>query len=279
MTSERQSGLRGKRVLVTRACTPEQSENELSKKLKAFGAVVTEKPLLSISAPSSYDDLDCALKHLDRFDWIVFASQRAVASVLSRLHELSKSVEFQNNSSFFKNRKIAVVGKSTADYLKDQGIEVDFYPNNYCAEALVNQFPGENLDGINIFWPRTLAGETTIHDGLQARGARVTMAEAYSSNVPEASDHLALELNKLMQAEIDIVTFTSSQTVRNFVSMLKPETSAKKLSELYPNVIVAVIGPKTAQTALEYYGRADVVAGEYTIEGLLMSLERFFEHS
>jgi uroporphyrinogen-III synthase len=263
------SPLEGKQVLVTRAFETTKSENELSKRLDALGAIVHEKPLLSIDPPSSFEDLDRALNQIDTFDWIIFASPRAVSSTLARLNFLSLS---------FKRAKIAAVGKSTANFLKEQGIKVDFYPSTFCAKGLVDEFPSNNLDGMRIFWPRTLRGDTTIHDGLKERGAQVVMAESYSSGMPSANENLALELDRLMLSELDIITFTSSQTVRNFVSMLESQPMDQKLSDRYPQVIVAVIGPKTAQTAIDIYGRADVVAGEYTIEGLVSSLTRHFEH-
>ncbi len=269
MMMERRSPLFGKRVLVTRAFMPTKSENELSQRLGDSGAIVHEKPLLSIGPPSSFEDLDRALNQIDTFDWIVFASPRAVSSTLERLNFLSLP---------FKKTKIAAVGKSTANFLKDQGIDVDFYPSTFSAQGLVDEFPSQNLVGTRIFWPRTLAGETTIHDGLSTRGAHVIMAESYSSGIVSQNENLALELDRLMQSELDIVTFTSSQTVRNFVSVLELQKMDQKLSVRYPHVIVAVIGPKTAQTAFDIYGRADVVAGEYTIEGLVSSLKRHFEH-
>lgn len=273
------SGLSGKRILVTRASLNLKTENELTRRLTEKGANVVEKPLLSIEPPSSYHDLDRALNQLNEFDWIIFASPRAVESVLSRLTVLFNLSDPKEACTFFKSLKVAAVGKSTANCLKDFGLKVDFHPGNFSAIDLVKEFPLRNLAQLKIFWPRTLAGDLTIHDGLEALGAQVVMAEAYSSDLPKTDENFAAELESLMNSQIDIVTFTSSQTIRNFVSVFEPQKNSPKLSERYPHVIVAAIGPKTAQTAIEIYGRADVVAGEYTIEGLVSSIERFLQHS
>lgn len=278
MMMDHQTGLTGKRILVTRATSSIHSENELTKLLQQEGATVFEKPLLSIDPPSSYEDLDTALNQFDSFDWIVFASPRAVSSVIERIGTLFDLQTPQNICAFFKKVKVAAVGKSTANFLKDQNIKVHFHPSDYCAEGLVKEFPTGNLASKKIFWPRTLKGELTIKDGLESLGAQVFTAEAYSSNLPKSNEDLSAELERLMREEVDIVTFTSSQTVRNFVSIFDLE-QGKKLSDLYARVIVACIGPKTAKTALEIYGKADVVAGEYTIEGLVKSLERFLQPS
>jgi len=278
MMMDHQTGLCGKRILVTRATSFINSENELTRLLQQKGATVCEKPLLSIDPPSSFEDLDNALKQFDTFDWIVFASPRAVSSVLERIRTLFDLQTAEEIYAIFKKVKVAAVGKSTANFLKDQNIEVHFHPSDYCAEGLVKEFPKNDLAGKKIFWPRTLKGELTINDGLKALGAEVFMAEAYSSNLPKSSEVLSAELEQIMRQEVDVITFTSSQTVRNFVSIFNLE-QGKKLSDLYASVIVACIGPKTAKTALDIYGKADVVAGEYTIEGLVKSLERFLQPS
>ncbi len=262
--------LNGKSVLVTRAGL--QSDNKLSQMLAERGAYVIEKPVICFNKPVSFADLDRALKELHSFNWIVFASQTAVQSVLSRLAELNIGTEILTKLN------IAAVGKSTTAYLKENNLRVDFQPSKFTADCLVDEFPEKkNLRGSRIFWPRTLAGKKTIQTGLESFGATVVDAEAYTSDLPHDAASLAIELETLLtNGQVDVVTFTSSQTVRNFAAILASKITDKKLSDLYPEVVVAAIGPQTAQTALDVYGRADVVAVEYTIEGLVTGLEQFF---
>ena len=72
----------------------------------------------------------------------------------------------------------------------------------------------------------------------------------------------------LLEGEIDIITFTSSSTVKNFAALL----DGFDFSALPASVTVACIGPVTAETAGELGIRVDKVARDYTIPGLLATL-------
>ena len=69
---------------------------------------------------------------------------------------------------------------------------------------------------------------------------------------------------------IDIVTFTSSSTVRNLLEALKGDESGLKSS------IIACIGPATAATAKELGLRVDLVAEKHNVQGLAESLVAHF---
>jgi uroporphyrinogen-III synthase len=67
-------------------------------------------------------------------------------------------------------------------------------------------------------------------------------------------------------AHADIVTFTSSSTVAGFVHNVPAAAHA-----LAPKT-VAAIGPITAQAARDAGIRVDVIADEFTVDGLLAAL-------
>ena len=69
------------------------------------------------------------------------------------------------------------------------------------------------------------------------------------------------------QKEIDIVTFASSSTVRNFIKILGPENIV-----LLKDVKIACIGPVTARTAEELGLDVAVTAKDYTIDGLIKAI-------
>ncbi len=75
----------------------------------------------------------------------------------------------------------------------------------------------------------------------------------------------------IRNGQIDIVTFTSSSTVRNLLSVLGPD-AAVLTGEGRP--LIACIGPITAETARENGLAVDVMAEEYTVEGLVEALAR-----
>ena len=71
----------------------------------------------------------------------------------------------------------------------------------------------------------------------------------------------------LIENQIDAVTFTSSSTVRNLVALLGDVEPLR-------GALIACIGPITAGTAREMGLRVDMVAEEYTIDGLIEVLIR-----
>ena len=87
---------------------------------------------------------------------------------------------------------------------------------------------------------------------------------AYSTVVAEPSP----EALAAVQSGVDVLTFTSSSTVRNFVAQVG-QTTAQALAA---QARVVTIGPITAATAREFGLRVDVVATDHTIAGLLEAI-------
>jgi len=77
----------------------------------------------------------------------------------------------------------------------------------------------------------------------------------------------------LCSGEIDVITFTSSSTVRNFAQAVAGGDSVTDLRPAIGRAIVAAIGPITADTARSFGLEPDIVAPEHTIPGLVASLE------
>ena len=95
-------------------------------------------------------------------------------------------------------------------------------------------------------------------------GGEVDEVTLYRAAVTETAPAEALSL--LRDGAIDIVTFTSSSTVRNLAAMLNGHI------ETLRGPLVACIGPMTAKTAEELGLRVDVVGSEYTVEGLVRAI-------
>ncbi|MCP4721375.1 MAG: HemD protein, partial [Desulfobacteraceae bacterium] len=71
----------------------------------------------------------------------------------------------------------------------------------------------------------------------------------------------------------DAVTFTSSSTVSNFMSLLESRDAAKLLK----GVTIASIGPITSDTARSLGIEPDIEADPYTIPGLVDALVAEYE--
>jgi uroporphyrinogen III methyltransferase/synthase len=143
-------------------------------------------------------------------------------------------------------------------------------PSAFVAEALLPIWP-EPVQGQRILFPRVESGgREELVQGLRQRGAEVVEVAAYQSTCPAAADPQVLEALKTRQ--VDILTFASSKTVQHFAHLLRQAGLGPEVWD--PPVQIAAIGPKTAETCKKVLGRVDVVAQEYTLEGLLGSLLR-----
>ncbi|WP_445635886.1 uroporphyrinogen-III C-methyltransferase [Nostoc sp. DSM 114161] len=260
--SSSSSPLAGKTILVTRSVG---QSSQFSNRLMALGATVIEMPTLEIGPPSSWESLDNAIANLSNFDWLILTSTNGVDYFFARLIAQGK------DSRALAGVKIAVVGEKTAQCLKQYSLQPDFIPSNFVADSLVENFP-EELSGKKVLFPRVESGgrEILVKE-LTAKGAEVIEVAAYQSCCPSSippAAQLALQNRK-----VDVITFASSKTVQFFCQLTNnifPTNS--HTSQLLDDVCIASIGPQTSQTCHSLFGRVDVEAQEYTLDGLTEAL-------
>ena len=142
-------------------------------------------------------------------------------------------------------------------------------PERYVAEAVIVALARvDELAGARILLPRALEARDALPDGLRARGAVVDVIPVYRT-VPVTGDGPPLA-GEILAGRCDVVTFTSSSTVRHFVDQVG-RAAAKS-----GRFVAAVIGPVTAATARELGLRVEVEATEYTVPGLVDALARYY---
>ena len=287
---DRSLPLAGITILITRAAG---QNNEFRDRLEKFGAIVAEMPALEIGPPSSWQELDRAIAHLDSYHWLILTSTNGVDYFFERLLTQGK------DARHLAGLKIAVVGKKTAASLQQRGLKADFIPPNFVADSLVAEFP-ESVSGKNILFPRVeTGGREVLVAEFTAAGANVTEVAAYQSGCPKKIDPAVANL--LLQHQVDVITFASSKTVQYFYQLLTqeltqeldrrdrsdrlddPETKNDQklvnlLSDLLSNVYFASIGPQTSQTCIKLLGRVDMEAEEYTLDGLTQTIVKWLSH-
>ena len=258
-----------KRVVVTR--TREQA-SELVNLLENYGAECIEYPTISLAPVDSYEILDRALTEIDTYQWVLFTSINAVDYFFKRLFELGMDVRD------LKGPKVAAVGRVTAEALASRGIRADLLPEEFTGDGLAETLINEGVTGLNILIPRALKARETLPEKLSRVGAEVTVAPVYQNVLPKSSagEHLKDDLRQALEEKgVDMVTFTSSSTVKNFVTLL--DTSGPdELQRLMSGVAVAAIGPITAKTAESHGLKVDVQPVEYTIPCLVESIVMHF---
>ena len=140
--------------------------------------------------------------------------------------------------------RTAAIGPATAERLKSFGLSSDIVPENYRAESVVAAFRKEEVHGKQILLPRAQEARQILPAELAAMGAVVREVAAYKT-LPAAAGDLDALVRRLEAKAIDLVTFTSSSTVKNFKALLPPD----RFQELAAGVPAACIGPVTADTA------------------------------
>jgi uroporphyrinogen III methyltransferase / synthase len=253
--------LHGRRVLVTR---PRAQAARLAGLLESYGADTVTLPAIEILPPESWIPLDEAIRALSRFRWIIFTSANGVAAFHERLARAA--LDARNLSGL----QFAAIGPETANALRRAGITPDVVPAEYRAEGLVDALGSLAQQGDAVLLVRAAEARNVLPRALQARGVDVTVVPAYRTGLaPEG----ASEVRELLESRrIDAVTFTSSSTVRGFVKLFGPDVPA-----LLEGVVIAVIGPITADTAAEHGLTVSVMPLEYTVPALADAIAGHFE--
>lgn len=260
--------LNGKTVLITRSVG---QSSQFTQFITAAGANAIEMPALEIGPPSSWEALDNAITNLSEFDWLILTSSNGISYFLERLMVIGR------DARTLASLKIAVVGEKTAQSLKIHSLQPDFIPPNFIADSLVEHFP-EELAGKKVLFPRVETGgrEDLVRE-FKNQGAEVVEVPAYQSCCPSSippSAELALQ-----SGTVDVITFASSKTVKFFVQLAQrifsdnfQDNQSSVISNYLEGVCIASIGPQTSKACHKYFGRVDVEASEYTINGLTQAI-------
>jgi len=249
----------GKKIIITRT---RESASKLVEKLEKLGADCYEIPTIKIE-PIKDEKVFQTLNKIYQYDWIVFTSENGVKLFFKYLWEGGKDLRILGKA------KIAVIGKSTQRVLEDFGIRPDLVPEkDYTQEGLVSAFSKLNIREKIILIPRAKEARDVLPEKLREYGAKVEVLPIYETKICEESKE---ELKKVLEEGIDIITFTSSSTVKNFFKLLE-----ENQKPLLKNVLFASIGPITSATLREFGFEPHIEAKEYTIEGLIEAIKDYF---
>ncbi|MGY0234909.1 uroporphyrinogen-III synthase [Longispora urticae] len=253
--------LYGWKVLVPR--TKEQA-GVMSAKLRAYGAIPCEVPTIAVEPPRTPAQMERAIKGLvdGRYAWVVFTSVNAVRAVWE------KFAEHGLDARHFGGVKIACIGEATADAVRAFGIQPELVPvGEQSSDGLLTEFApfDEVLDPVGrVLLPRADIATETLAAGLTERGWEVDDVTAYRT--VRAAPPPADIRDAIKSGGFDAVLFTSSSTVRNLVGIAgKP----------HARTVVAVIGPKTSDTATEFGLRVDVQPDHAAVPDLVEALAQY----
>jgi uroporphyrinogen III methyltransferase/synthase len=250
----------GKQILVTRA---EHQANELSRLLLELGAMPIEMPVIKISPPHTWKKLDQAILNLQSYHWIIFTSVNAVEMFFKRLYTLNL------DARHFAGIRIGAIGPATAKTLEEKGLHPNYLPKTFTSQGFMAGLSKRDIAGCRVLLPRADIAGNELSDGLAKLGAEVHQVIAYKTTT--ATKGISQGKEMLLKGEIHVITFTSASTVNSLLAKLGQKLGAIKRAKL------ACIGPNTAAALTEKGLKADIVAKEHTIPGLVAAIEYYFQ--
>ena len=264
----------GQKIIVTR--TREQA-SKLSEKLEELGANIIEAPAIKITSLSADKQVRKALLEENpatgalagrsatdasagKPDWIFFTSQNGVAEFAQILQRIRKDVRILSTA------KVCAIGSETAKSLRVIGINPDYIPSQYYAEAIIKHFDSLEFKNNSALILRAKKARDILPQGLRETGMAVKVIDLYDTCIDTDTKVLVKDVFK---EKIDWVTFTSSSTVENFIKLLGKDYRRK-----LKGVKLASIGPITSGTLRKFGLKPSIEAKVYTIDGLVDAVVR-----
>ncbi len=247
----------GKRIVVTRT---RKQAGGLSAGLRGLGADVFEIPTIRIEPPTDLRTFAELVRDAYTYEWIVFTSPNGVTAFFDLFFKMYPDVRSIGGA------KIAAIGPATAAKVREFRLGVDLQPKEFVAEAVVDAFKDYgSIENVMILLARAEQARDVLPKELTKLGAIVDEGIAYRT-VPETED-LSGARARFQNEGADMITFTSSSTVENFMALKLP---------LPPTLVTASIGPITSKTMRDNGLKVDVEAKQYDIPGLIAAIRKYY---
>jgi len=241
-----------KKIAITRA---RHQSTKLGTALSEKGAEVIYIPVLEIQPIKPNKKLEEAIKELKNFYGIIFTSTNGVNIFFDSLFENKKDIRALNNI------KVFAIGEATANALFSKGILCDFLPDSWTSEGIVDILKTLDLKNKHILLPRAEDARDIIVEYINNHGGICHVIPMYRTVLPKKPEEL--------KEKPDVITFTSSSTVKNFIALY-----GKALLE---NTLTASIGPVTTETLKSYGIVVNIEAKRHDISGLIDAIEAYFK--
>ncbi|WP_067259695.1 uroporphyrinogen-III synthase [Methanobrevibacter cuticularis] len=204
--------------------------------VESYGATPFLAPTLELKLINS-DSLKSLVGLVNDFDWLIFTSPTSIESIFEFYPGFREKIN--------PNCKIATIGHKTEEIANKYGLIVDLIPKDYTAEGLLESFEKMDIKNNLIGIPRTLAARETLPEGLEKMGADVILAESYESVIPLDTVRIEVLIGKILNSEIDAITFTSPLTVKNLFTVATDAQIPELVNKLSTSVLTVAIGPIT----------------------------------
>ncbi|MHC4122609.1 MAG: uroporphyrinogen-III C-methyltransferase [Planctomycetota bacterium] len=208
-------------------------------KYRQLGNIVHRR-IIDCVPLDDYTGADSTLKNIGTFDWIVFTSPNGAKYLFERLNAMHKDARTLSNA------KIAVIGKTTAQKLKEFGITADMVPKNESSAGLLEEFSKLDMKNKKVLLPQSEIASNELPDGLLNMQAVIEKVPIYKT--------IDRDPGPIDFDYIQKILFTSGSTVQAFV---------KRFGQVPQHIKSYCLGPATLARAKEHNINAQLLPSDY----------------
>jgi len=245
----------GKTILVTRA---EPQAAGMVKTIEGLGGQAVEFPTIRIEPLDDYAELDGAIRSLRGFDWIVFTSVNGVSAFMSRILQLGTDARCLAGVS------ICSIGPRTAEALRRRHLPPDLQAKVFSTSGIIEEFRKIELRGKKVLLARSDVADKSLPSSLTGLGAEVKDVACYRTLMADPDRSV---VRMLLDGQIDVATFTSASTARNFAAIL-----GRDVDKIAPGTLFASIGPRTSAAVREAGLDVQIEAEKHTVPHLVKAI-------
>jgi len=244
----------GTTIAVTRA---RHQSLKLGELLSEKGAQVIYIPTIEITPIMPNKKLKQTIGSLHTYDGIIFTSVNSVSFFFNGLMKYGK------DSRTLNGIKIIPIGNATTMRLISRGIIPDILPKEFSSEGIIEVLKTMKIRNKKFLLPRAKEARDVIAEYITQKGGTCDVVPLYKTTIPK---NPALLLEKP-----DIITFTSSSTVTNFIALYG--------SNILKESIIASIGPITSETLKKNDIQVHIEAQRYDIPGIVEAIIEYIKHT
>ena len=201
--------LKGVGVVVTR---PAHQAGHLAELIERAGGRAILFPTLEIFDVQDMSPLSGVIDRLEEYDLAIFISPNAVNKAMNQVRA---------KRTWPRGLRCAAVGKGSGKALERFGAEDVLVPQgSFDSEALLALPELQDVAGKRVVIFRGEGGRELLGDELIRRGAELTVVECYRRGKPASGDAVDLLLKQWVRGEIDAITVTSGESMRNLFDLV-----------------------------------------------------------
>ncbi len=199
-------------------------------------------------------------------DFVIFTSVNGVKFMLEKVKDALKNdfISALNDPVI----RVVSMGPRTSERLKSSWIEPDMMPELYTSSGLVELLT-PHVSGKDVDVVRSDHGSNVLVDGLKDAGAeKVHEIRVYSIVRPVGNEQYDL-VRAVADGGVDVITFTSAQTVKNFFKTVEELGLIDTISKRLNDMLVAVIGEPTARVVEDFGVKVDIMPEDALFDAMI----------